>query len=455
VIGDGGPSPGFGVIRASVADKPGLPVQIASAGWEGYVQFTGSKSEYGPCALEFAPLGSGVYTITPAEIGISAQVALDAGRVTLVIFAPGRAEPEPAPAQSAIAGRVTNGAGRTILLRGPEGEQSQTIASDESYRFEHLPAGSYTLVIPGADQRRAGLEMDGHNERMANFTLPAPLLAQSVVRGQVPGGAGLMVSLDGPDGLSLAQAVGEDERFEFGNLPAGEYRLRASGPGGEAAEIVYLDGGNLVDLVLTLPAPPENEWQADISDGGPGPGFGVVRVSVEGQPGLPVRIWTTGWEGMVRRAGEKPEYGPFALEFAPLGSGRYTVEPEGLGVQTEATIDGSRVLRITFRRRSAVAAGLPEEPAAAKTMTHYLLLRQLSVELAAFVAVASYAARFQPAVGVLLDEAVQAEHVTIIGADDAGSDTAWLTAKGCQVEVLDEAQAAAILPQRLAADIPY
>lgn len=455
MIGDGGPSPGFGVIRASVEGKPGLPVQISTAGWAGYVQFTGSKSEYGPFALEFAPLGSGVYAITPAEIGISAEVTLDAARVTAVTFAPGRAEPEPPPAQSAITGRVTNGAGRTILLRGPEGEQSQTIAADESYRFGDLPAGVYSLAIPGSDQRRSGLEMDGSNERTANFTLPAPLLAQSAVRGQAPGGAGLTVSLDGPDGLSLAQVLGEDERFEFDNLPAGEYRLAVSGPGGEATETIQLDGSHGADVTLVLPAPPSNEWQADVSDGGPGPGFGVVRVSVEGQPGLPVRIWTAGWEGMVRRAGEKPEYGPFALEFAPLGSGRYTVEPEGLGVQTEVAIDGTRVLRITFRRGAELAAALLEEPVAAKTMAHYLLLRQLSVELAAFVAVASYAARFQPAVGVSLDEAVQAEHVTIIGGDDANSDAAWLAARACQVEVLDEAQAAAILPQRIAADIPY
>lgn len=453
-ISDAGPSPGFGIVRVAVDDKPGLPVQISASGWDGYVQFAGSKAEYGPDALEFAPLGSGAYTITPAEIGISAEVNLDAARVLMVAFTPGSAEAERPAAGSAIGGKVANGAGHTIVLRGPEGELSRVVASDETYRFESLAAGAYTLFIPDSDQRRSGLEMDGSNERTANFALPAPLLGQSSVLGQVPGGAGLEVSLSIRGGQSLVQVLGEDERFEFSALAAGEYRLAVSGPEGEIVEAIQLDGSNRVDVTLTLPAPAMDAWQAAVSDGGPGPGFGVVRVKVEGQAGLAVRIWTSGWEGMVRRTGEKPEYGEFALEFAPLGSGHYFVEPEGLGVRAEVTTDGSRVAWVTFGR-GVTAAAVPVEEPAPKSITHYLLLGKLPSDLVAFAAIVRYAAQFQPVVGVEVAEAAQAEHVTILGSDEVSGDAEWLAESGCQVELLDFEQAAHILSQRVAGNIPY
>jgi hypothetical protein len=77
----------------------------------------------------------------------------------------------------------------------------------------------------------------------------------------------------------------------------------------------------------------------------------VVRVWVRGQYGLPVTIrsadgsWST-----VNWVGSKPEYGPDALEFAPLGPGRYVVTPQGLGVSVTVDLPPGRIAQVLFER---------------------------------------------------------------------------------------------------------
>jgi hypothetical protein len=83
----------------------------------------------------------------------------------------------------------------------------------------------------------------------------------------------------------------------------------------------------------------------------PGGWSGVVRVWVRGQYGLPVTIrsadgsWST-----VNWVGSKPEYGPDALEFAPLGPGRYVVTPQGLGVSVTVDLPPGRIAQVLFEQ---------------------------------------------------------------------------------------------------------
>jgi hypothetical protein len=84
------------VVRVWVRGQVGLPVTIRSAdgGWS-TVNFVGSKPEYGPDALEFAPVWPGRYIIVPEELGTSLTIDLASGSIAQVIFEPGQAGTAP------------------------------------------------------------------------------------------------------------------------------------------------------------------------------------------------------------------------------------------------------------------------------------------------------------------------------------------------------------------------
>jgi hypothetical protein len=75
----------------------------------------------------------------------------------------------------------------------------------------------------------------------------------------------------------------------------------------------------------------------------------IIRVWVRGKIGLPVTIRTAdgGWS-TVNYVGAKPEYGPDALEFAPVWPGRYVIEPEGLGVSFTLELAAGRIGQVLF-----------------------------------------------------------------------------------------------------------
>jgi hypothetical protein len=113
------------------------------------------------------------------------------------------------------------------------------------------------------------------------------------------------------------------------------------------------------------------KWTAKVEDGGTGPGASVVRCQVQGEQGREVRLWTQGWSGVVQRVGSKPEYGADACEFAPLGSGRYFVEPEGLEagpgqpLRAEINLGSNRVGWVRFTKTAEPVAPVePVEPPA-------------------------------------------------------------------------------------------
>jgi hypothetical protein len=80
----------------------------------------------------------------------------------------------------------------------------------------------------------------------------------------------------------------------------------------------------------------------------------IVRVWVRGQAGLPVTIRAAdgGW-GTVNLVGTKPEYGPDALEFAPVWPGSYVIEPEGLGVSFTLELAAGQIAQVLFEPGSA------------------------------------------------------------------------------------------------------
>ncbi len=407
-VEDGGASPGFGVVRCRVTGQENLPVRLWADGWEGSTRNTGTKPEFGPDVCEFAPLGGGTYYIEPQGLGVRATVQVDPSRITWVIFSPRAAEP---PANSIIEGVVINGAGREVTLSGPV-ERATVADATGAFRFEGLPAGTYTVAVAGTEVRHEGIMLDGENR--AHVQLEVPLPRESRVWGRVAGGRGMHVQLTGPEG-TLETVVEADETYSFDNLPPGTYTLRVVEADAEKTDIV-LDGTNTVEVSLAVAQTPESpSWTFTVEDGGPGPGFGVVRCEVTGRVGLPVRLWAVGWAGVVRRTGSKPEYGPFVCEFAPLGGGTYYIEPEGLGVRVQLRLDGRSIVWVRFFPELAPEPGEEEITPVPKVYDLYLWLGRMPRTRAEFEAVLQYAARFAPEVGADMEQARRARHVIVLG----------------------------------------
>jgi len=261
--------------------------------------------------------------------------------------------------EGVIAGWVRNGVGRSLLLDGPVSRATQ-VSSLERFRFEDLRAGRYQLMVRGTELSVEARISTAEPSLTVEMELTSDHVApprQSVLGGTVSGGEGCTLGLSGT--VDRLTTLSETETYRFADLPRGTYTLTLEGTTVSESDIT-LDGQEekVVDLTLL------EEWTWEASDGGPGPGFGLVRCSVEGLLNLPVHLWTDGWSGLVRMTGSKPEYGPYACEFAPLGEGHYYVEPEGLEIRADIDVNSSRVVWLEFRKQ----APAPPPPSAKESV---------------------------------------------------------------------------------------
>ncbi len=295
-VRDGGAAPGFGVIRCNVvAGLRNLSVHAFTQGWSSPPVLTGSKTEYGSYACEIAPLSPGHYTVqvdglsTQSGDPLQAHLFVDGQRVQFVefIFTDMAAIPDPEPEPI------------------PEPEP-------QPLPLPPPPPAPQASVIVGVAPDMAGKEI----------TLAGPLLG-------VPGGR-------------LAVMVGENDQFRFDNLPAGPVNLVVD----EIRQIeLTLDGVGGQEVIFF---PISTVWRGNVRSLGVQPGAAVVRVRVADRLNLPVRLWAEGWPGLVRMTGSKPEYGPTALEFAPLGPGRYNIEPQGLNTTADVELGRGEIVLVRF-----------------------------------------------------------------------------------------------------------
>ena len=81
------PGTWFGVVRVSVQGQIGTLVRISSAdGSWSTTNRTGTKPEYGPTFLEFAPLSGRTYIISAEGIPVRADLQLAQGGLAVVLF---------------------------------------------------------------------------------------------------------------------------------------------------------------------------------------------------------------------------------------------------------------------------------------------------------------------------------------------------------------------------------
>lgn len=130
--------------------------------------------------FRFTDLGPGEYVVGVEGLSFRSQpIRLD-GRNQAQI------EQTLILAESVITGRVRNGAGRALRLVREDLEVAQTfVAEDETYRFDHLAAGVYRVLVAGTQVGSPSVALDGIQAAAVDLLAPAPgkLLAHYVLFG--------------------------------------------------------------------------------------------------------------------------------------------------------------------------------------------------------------------------------------------------------------------------------
>ena len=175
------PAPGW---TMDIERKPGLPLIIGimpRAGIEVAIvdpygntttTFSGSKPEHGEGGWETWAPHAGIYQIR--FLDQSFEVSMN-GQYTVLTFYEGEA---PA-AQGVINGVLRDHtglpqAGRQIGLTGVSVTRTTNTGTDGGYRFDSLPAGSYTVSVVGADVAQT-VQSDGLTPVTVDLTLPPPV----------------------------------------------------------------------------------------------------------------------------------------------------------------------------------------------------------------------------------------------------------------------------------------
>jgi hypothetical protein len=346
------------VVRIWVRGQYGLPVTIRSVdGSWSTVNYVGTKPEYGPDALEFAPLGPGAYIIQPQGLGVEVTLDLKPGVVAQVLF------------EQAVSPTATLTA-TPSLTPGPPATATPTPTPPTS--SPTAPATVTRTPTPTQTPSPTATPTSGWVGRELE---PIPIAGwTSIVRVWVRGRYGLPVTIAAADdGWSAVNYVGSKPEYgpdalEFAPLGAGRYIITPQGlgvsvsvnlPPGRIAQVLFEPSGPGIPVPTqtptstSTPTPVPGEWRVRIPTNTsiPGTWFGVVRVSVQGQVGTLVRISSAdGSWSSVNRTGTKPEYGPTFLEFAPLGAGTYIITAQDIPVSARLELAQGGLAVVLFER---------------------------------------------------------------------------------------------------------
>jgi hypothetical protein len=117
--------------------------------------------------FRFANLMAGTYVVTVEGTDLRSQ------SVTVNGEDQAQLELSLTHAESALSGRVRNGAGRTLTLyRDGTEDGSQTVNPDETYRFGGLTAGAYRVQVAGTAVSSDVVTLDGTNAAVVDLEVP-------------------------------------------------------------------------------------------------------------------------------------------------------------------------------------------------------------------------------------------------------------------------------------------
>lgn len=314
------------VLRVAVQGRGGLPVHVRSSGGFEAIGYTGTKPEYGPNVVEFAPLSRGAYTIEPQGLGTVFPVWLSGKDYTRVDFRTVACAPTATPTASPTATRRAT-ATRTATPRSAPTATPRPAVSPE--------AGGWR----GREIKRVG-DLETHLATIAVRVIGRPAGQQVEIRS----GAFSTTCITG------TKPEHGPDACEFGALQAGTYRLNPIGLDTHLDVRVNLHEFVLVEFYDTRPAP-ATSWVGTVVENHSGSQptehwNSAIAVVVNGKP----------WHKVVLKVGEleatcltstKPEYGD-ACEFGGLSAGTYTITPANLGASVQVTVDGWGWAKVRF-----------------------------------------------------------------------------------------------------------
>ncbi|GAB4541741.1 MAG: hypothetical protein Kow0063_32900 [Anaerolineae bacterium] len=202
-------------ILVGVMPRAGIEVTIVDPYGNASRTFSGSKPEHGVGGWETWAPHVGDYHVL--FLDQSFKVSMN-GQATVLTFYEGEV---PTAAQGVIQGLLRDHAlvpqpGRDISLTGQTiGTRTSTTASDGSYRFENLPAGSYTLRVVGTNVTQT-VQSDGVTPVAVDLQLPPPTTGDWIM--EVTRGSGLPLLT--------------------GNMPEAGIQVTISDPYGRATQVV-------------------------------------------------------------------------------------------------------------------------------------------------------------------------------------------------------------------------
>jgi hypothetical protein len=210
----------------------------------------------------------------------------------------------------------------------------------------------------------------GWRGQIASITSNATSGNGSIVRVRVSEQAQETITLTRYDttltGLSGTKPEFGPNVAEFAPVPAGRWTVSVPRLG--ASVEIDTDGYNLV-VVEFLPNTPAEAtvaagepptptpiggqlWEGQVltTTGGPLLTGAILRVTVQGQTGLAVRVAAPDGQFATETAtGAKEELGPYTAEFAPLTHGRYIIAPFGLNTSLTLDLNEYSTVNVEFR----------------------------------------------------------------------------------------------------------
>lgn len=276
------------IVRIWVSGQKQLPVTLAAVNWNWRAtNYTGSKPEYGPDALEFAPLAPGRYLITVPGLNARFEFDLLSSTITEVVFEP-TAVPTPTLSPTPTPSPTTPGTATPTLSPTPTPSPTSTATATPTFTATASPPPSPTL---SATSTLSPVETATATPSATFTPSPSPTATFTPTATSIP----------------------------TPTTPAATWHVR-------------------VPSNTTVPG----NWFAVIRVSVEGLLRQSVRATIVSTDSNPF--------SMTCLTGAKPEYGPYYCEFAPLIPGRYTIAPEGLDISTTLDVGRGGVAVVIFER---------------------------------------------------------------------------------------------------------
>jgi|GEM_PF-1094539 len=280
------------IARIWVSGQRQTPVTLAAVNWNWRAtSLTGSKPEYGPDALEFAPLAPGRYSLTVPSLSARFDFDLPASTLAEIVL-----EPVLSPTAT------------------------PTLTPTPTPSFTPTPTPTHT---PTATPLPPTLTSTPTSSSTPEPT-QTPTLTPTPTSSSTP-----------PEPTTTSS-------------PA------PSEPTPPATESPTVTATSTPTLTPTPTPTPSWRVRIPTNITVPGNWFAVIRVSVEGLVRQPVRLTIVTNDPNPYQTtcltGTKPEYGPYFCEFAPLIPGQYRLAPDGLDISTTVEVGRGGVAVVIFER---------------------------------------------------------------------------------------------------------